>query len=76
MTMKCKRCGKRTSCVDLCLTCKTELRRAFRRVEKNGILIDVAGGAWWAWDRIGNVLAGPCDRGDQVLVALGEYSHA
>lgn len=72
--MKCERCGKRTTgCTGRCRTCRAALRRAFKRVAEQGILVDTAGGAYWAWDRIGLILAGPCDRGDQVLVALGEY---
>lgn len=36
------------------------------------ILVDTAGDAWWAWDRIGRVLAGPEVSRDAVWIALGQ----
>ena len=56
--MNCIDCGKRHGASGgRCLTCKTAVRRMFRDAKSDGWTIDQAGGCWWVWDRIGNVLA-------------------
>lgn len=44
------------ACGDRCLTCKTAVRRMRKAAEAQGWTVDMAGGGWWVWDRIGNVL--------------------
>jgi hypothetical protein len=32
------------------------VRRCYKRVEKEGLMVDTAGGSWWVWDKHGKVL--------------------
>lgn len=58
MTRKCDDCGNRHRASGRrCLACKTQVHREFRDAKKRGWVIDMAGGAWWVWDKLGNVLA-------------------
>jgi len=54
---KCPDCGKRTSAMNRCLNCKTAVRKMFKQARERGWIVDLAGGSWWVWDKIGNVLA-------------------
>ncbi len=64
-------CGaKTTSYTDYCRQCKGKLQRGAKHAEAEGILVDFAGGAAWAWDRIGNVLAGPADDKGPIFIAI------
>ena len=55
---KCIDCGNRHSASgNRCLGCKTQAKRLLRDAKARGWTVDVAGGGWWVWDRIGNVLA-------------------
>lgn len=55
---KCTWCGARTSNVltGRCRTCKAAHRRAWKRIEAEGLIVDEAGGAWWVWTKSGDTL--------------------
>ena len=53
---KCKWCGARTRRLDLCQGCKSKNHHAHKRVAKEGLLVDLAGGSWWVWTAKGDVL--------------------
>lgn len=55
--MKCELCTARTKGhTGRCRTCKFMVRRCYKRVEAEGLIVDVAGGSWWVWDPKGKVL--------------------
>jgi len=57
MSTSCNICGARTmGCTGYCRTCKFLVRRCWKRVEKEGLMVDTAGGSWWVWDKHGKVL--------------------
>lgn len=73
--MKCEWCGARTvGCTGLCRGCKSKRHHAYARIEREGLLLDVAGGAWWVWTARGDALVTGCDtRGEAVrALATGE----
>jgi len=54
---RCDYCNERTKgCTGLCRTCRSALHHAWKRVKKEGLLVDLAGGSWWVWDPKGEVL--------------------
>ena len=57
-----------------CQTCKSKRFHAHRRIEREGLIVDQAGGAWWVWDRNGEVLViGKPTRDDAITaLALGD----
>lgn len=66
-------CGARTmGSSGYCPTCKGAMARGANRCERDGILVDFAGGAAWAWDKLGNVLAGPAESKGPIWIALAE----
>lgn len=73
-TTKCKGgCGaKTTGCSRYCPQCKGKIARGANRARRDGILVDFAGGAAWAWDRIGNVIAGPAESKGPIWIGLAE----
>jgi hypothetical protein len=57
MNTKCSLCGDQTKgSTGYCRTCKFLVRRCYKRVEKEGLVVDTAGGSWWVWDKRGTVL--------------------
>lgn len=55
--MRCKHCDNPTQgSTGYCRSCKFWRRRLFKHARTHGWLVDMAGGGWWVWDRIGNVL--------------------
>jgi len=54
---RCSGCGERTSAHgDFCRTCQSKLHHAHKRIEREGLIVDKAGGSWWIWDAKGEVL--------------------
>jgi hypothetical protein len=67
--VKCQECDIRISgSTGFCRTHKFQRRRLGRLARTNGWLVDMAGGGWWVWDKIGNVLG----MGDTRLSALAD----
>lgn len=65
------RCGTKTAASKgYCRACWTKVCRGEERAVREGILVDFAGDAAWAWDRLGNVLAGPADTKGLIWMAL------
>jgi len=53
----CEGCGSRTRASgDFCRSCQSALFHARKRVKREGLLVDTAGGSWWVWDPKGKVL--------------------
>jgi len=53
----CEGCGERTRASGrFCRFCNSQHRRTVRRIEKEGLVVDVAGGSWWVWSAKGEVL--------------------
>lgn len=70
-TQTCHSCGNVTRAMSsVCRYCQTASKRGAARAAAEGISVDQAGRAWWAWDRIGIVLAGPCLTRREVLIQL------
>lgn len=68
---RCKVCGdKKTGCTDYCRTHKFAVRAGARRIAKEGLLVDRAGGAWWVWDARGLVLVIGMDTKPMALACL------
>lgn len=58
-TRRCERpgCGNRTTASSgICQGCKSKRHHARKRIEREGLLLDTAGGSWWVWDAKGLVL--------------------
>jgi hypothetical protein len=71
MSNKCEICGiKKSGHTSYCRTHKFAIRRAWVRVKAEGLLIDKAGGAWWVWDKKGEVLVIGEDSREHALSAL------
>lgn len=57
MSHPCNGCGCRTVASGRrCRTCQSKTFHAGKRVAKEGLIVDLAGGAWWIWDSKGEVL--------------------
>jgi hypothetical protein len=70
---RCAGCGSRTSgYTGYCRSCKSAIARGAKRAEAEGILVDFAGGAAWAWDRRGEVVAGPAMNKAPIWMALAK----
>lgn len=76
--MKCEGCGTRTQgSTGFCRTCKFQRKRGFKRARLENLLVEQVipnkpGSVWCAWDKIGNVLAGPADTRHEVVMELGQ----
>ncbi len=76
--MKCSFCGCRTeSSSGYCLTHKFQNKRGHKRAREESLLVeqvipDKPGSVWCAWDKIGNVLAGPATTKLEVIMQLGD----
>lgn len=77
---KCKGCGvKTTGCTGYCRTCKFGMRLGNRYARVNHLLVEQVivgkpGSAWYAWDEIGNVLAGPANTKHEALMELSDLA--
>ncbi len=70
-TNRCAVCGdKKTGHTDYCRTHKFAVRAGARRVAKEGLIVDRAGGAWWVWDAKGLVLVMGADTQPIALAIL------
>ncbi len=71
-TGRCEGCGERTKASGpLCRTCQSTLFHAKKRVKKEGLLVDMAGGSWWVWSPKGEVLViGKPTRADALLALM------
>jgi hypothetical protein len=57
MTARCDWCGARTAgYTGLCRGCKSRKHHAWKRIEREGLILDTAGGSWWVWTARGDVL--------------------
>lgn len=74
--MKCEGCGHRTEgSTGYCRTCKSGRFNGHKRVREEKLLLEQVipnkpGSVWCAWDKIGNVMAGPSDTRHEVLMQL------
>ncbi len=57
MKTACIDCGKKTQAYPRCSQCKALVLNMYKNAKTWGWTIDLAGGAWWVWDQVGNVLA-------------------
>lgn len=54
---RCDCCGDRTTASgDFCRSCQKARRDARKRIEAEGLIVDLAGGSWWVWSAKGEVL--------------------
>lgn len=75
--MKCEHCKAQTKgCGGVCRTCKSMIHHAYKRVKKEGLLVDTAGGSWWVWDKAGKVLVIGRDSKHKAVMALGTDADA
>lgn len=71
MVTKCTACGSRTSAsAGYCQTCKSLRHHGLKRVKAENLLVDEAGGAWWIWDRRGDVLVSGKPTRAEAIIAL------
>ncbi len=70
MTNKCTWCGDRTRAYPRCQSCKSKCFHTCKRIAKEGLLVDTAGGAWWIWDAKGEVLVIGRDTKSEAIKAL------
>jgi hypothetical protein len=73
--MRCAGCGNQTiGSTGYCQTCKSKRFHAHKRIQREGLIVDQAGGSWWVWDRKGEVLVmGKPTRDDAInALALGD----
>jgi hypothetical protein len=69
----CKACGTRTtSHTGYCQSCKSKRHHGYKRLKEEDLLLDEAGGAWWIWDRRGDVVVSGKPTKDAAVIALGE----
>ena len=74
---KCSGCGNRKQASgDFCRSCQSRRHHAYKRLEVEGLTVDIAGGSWWVWDARGAVLVIGRDskRDAMTALALGEVA--
>jgi hypothetical protein len=70
--MKCKTCGVRTTAsAGYCQSCKSKRHHGYKRLKKENLLLDEAGGAWWIWNPRGDVIVSGKPTKDAAIIALG-----
>ena len=68
---RCAACGQKTSASgSFCRTCRSKRFHARKRIEREGLIVDQAGGSWWVWDRKGEVLVMGKPTKDEAINAL------
>ena len=68
---RCEGCGSRTTVAgSFCRSCQSTLVQARKRVKREGLLVDTAGGSWWVWDPKGTVLVIGKPNKQEALLAL------
>lgn len=76
--MKCSFCNHKTEgSTGYCRTCKFQNKRGYKRVREENLMVEQVipgkpGSVWCAWDKIGNVIAGPVDTKIEVIMQLGD----
>jgi len=69
---KCRACGARTTAsAGFCQRCKSLRHHGYKQVKEENLVVDQAGGAWWIWDRRGDVLVAGKPTRDAAIIALG-----
>ena len=69
MTTKCDGCGGRCRAMGhFCRTCQTRIRRAAAHVLEFNCRVEMAGGSWWMWNAVGDIIAGPSDTKSKCLI--------
>jgi hypothetical protein len=69
---RCKACGTRTTAsAGYCQSCKSKRHHGYKRLKEENLLLDEAGGAWWIWDRRGDVIVSGKPTRDAAIIALG-----
>lgn len=71
-TKRCEGCGERTAASgQLCRTCRSTAFHARKRIEKEGLIVDLAGPSWWIWDKKGEVLVLGKNTRLEAILTLG-----
>lgn len=69
---KCTICGvRKRGSTDFCRTHRFAVRRGMRRMNEDNLIVDVAGGGWWAWTLRGEVVVIGQNSRVEVLAELG-----
>ena len=56
-TQTCVACGRKHGAMPpFCQGCRSKWHHTHKRIKKEGLIVDEAGGAWWVWDKKGEVL--------------------
>jgi hypothetical protein len=72
MATRCKACGTRTtSSTGYCQSCKSKRHHGYKRLKKENLLLDEAGGAWWIWNLRGDVIVSGKPTREAAILALG-----
>lgn len=77
---KCPGCGNRTTAAGSddtgCRSCQSKLFHTRKRIEREGLIVDTAGGLWWVWDARGTVLVlGKATKGAAIRSLAWEGEH-
>ena len=73
----CGGCGtKTTSFKGYCQRCQVLMRRGVKLAKEKEILVDFAGGSAWAWNKKGDVVAGPASSKGPVWIAISMMEEA
>lgn len=78
-TGRCEGCGNRTTASGVyCRSCQSKVHHAYKRIEREELLVDVAGGSWWVWTKSGGVLVIGKETKQKAVYALatGEEAEA
>ena len=68
---RCKTCGVRTTAsAGYCQQCKSLRHHGYKRLKKENLLLDEAGGAWWIWNPRGDVVVSAKPTKDAAIIAL------
>lgn len=68
---RCKACEVRTSAsAGYCQRCKSLRHHGYKRLKKDRLILDQAGGSWWIWDPRGEVLVSGKPTATAAVIAL------
>lgn len=68
---KCKACGTRTSAsAGFCQRCKSQKHHGYKRIKKENLILEQAGGSWWIWNSRGDVLVAGKPTAADAVIAL------
>lgn len=70
-------CRKRNKAAGgVCQGCQSKLHHTRKRIEREGLIVDTAGGLWWIWTAKGEVLVlGKATRGEAVRSLAWDGEH-